>query len=134
MSNSEILEKNYVQQREFDIYIQNIKERADSDKELTAARFDKFEAVLDKKISNIEKEVAEVRGDLKAIDEKLSTAIAGLVDRFDDMKEHQNKWFTLFGILFTAAAIIAPVAVALIFLLVTSILSPVGCDDGVVHV
>ena len=114
MSSTETLEKNYVQQREFDIYIQNIKERADSDKELTAARFDKFEAVMDKKISNIEKEVAEVRSDLKVIDEKLSMAIAGLVDRFDDMKEHQNKWFTLFGILFTAAAIIAPVAVALI--------------------
>ena len=112
MSSTETLEKNYVQQREFDIYIQNIKERADSDKELTAARFDKFEAVMDKKISNIEKEVAEVRSDLKVIDEKLSMAIAGLVDRFDDMKEHQNKWFTLFGILFTATPIITPVAVA----------------------
>ena len=39
MSSTETLEKNYVQRREFD----------------------KFEAVMDKKISNIEKEVAEVR-------------------------------------------------------------------------
>ena len=44
MNETSTLEKNYVQQREFDIYIQSIKERADSDKELTAARFDRFEA------------------------------------------------------------------------------------------
>ncbi|MBR2207325.1 MAG: hypothetical protein IJ859_00795 [Synergistaceae bacterium] len=38
----------------------------------------------------------------------------GLEKRLDDIKDYQNKWFTVFGILFTAAAIIAPVAVALI--------------------
>ena len=46
MSNTSTLEHEYVQQREFDIYIQNIKERADIDRELTVARFDKFEAVM----------------------------------------------------------------------------------------
>ena len=103
MSNTSTLEHEYVQQREFDIYIQNIKERADIDRELTAARFDKFEAVMEQKI-------ADLKGEINSI----STAIEGLLDRFDDMKDYQNKWFTVFGILFTAAAIIAPVAVALI--------------------
>ena len=40
--------------------------------------------------------------------------IDALEKRFDDMKEYQNKWFTVFGILFTAAAILAPVAVAIV--------------------
>ena len=102
---SRMMDVEYVPQREFDIYIQNIKERADSDKELTAARFDKFEAVMDKKISNMEKEVSAVRGEVKALDEKLSTAIEGLIDRFDDMKDYQNKWFTVFGVLFGALTV-----------------------------
>ena len=76
---------------------------------------------MNKKISNIEKELTQVKGELKVLNAKidhvedgLSTAIVGLIDRFYDMKERQNKWFTLFGILFTATPIITPVAVALI--------------------
>ncbi len=53
---------------------------------------------MDKKVSNIEKEVSEVKNELKVlnakidrVDDSLSTAIAGLIDRFDNMKEHQNK-------------------------------------------
>ena len=112
------LEREYVQQREFDIYIRNIKERADSDKELTAERLDRFEAVIDKKLSEMKNEINAVNITLNTkidnVEDRLSTAVAGVIDRLDDMKDYQNKWFTLFGILFTAAAIIAPVAVALI--------------------
>ena len=112
------LEREYVPQREFDIYIQNIKERADSDKELTAERLDRFEAVIDKKLSEMKNEINAVNITLNTkidnVEDRLSTAVAGVIDRLDDMKDYQNKWFTLFGILFTAAAIIAPVAVALI--------------------
>ena len=114
MNSTETLEKEYVQQREFDIYIQNLKERADSDKELTAARFDKFEASIDRKLLKMENEISELKGEIKRVEGTLKMAIDGLLDRFDDMKDYQNKWFTVFGILFTAAAIIAPVAVALI--------------------
>ena len=116
--NEATLEREYVQQREFDIYIQNIKERADSDKELTAERLDRFEAVIDKKLSEMKNEINAVNITLNTkidnVEDRLSTAVAGVIDRLDDMKDYQNKWFTLFGILFTAAAIIAPVAVALI--------------------
>ncbi|MBR1486095.1 MAG: hypothetical protein IJ597_02435 [Synergistaceae bacterium] len=63
-------------------------------------RIDGVEASLSMKIDNVE--------------ESLSTMMAGLINRFEDMKEHQNKWFTVFGILFTGAAIIAPVAVAIV--------------------
>lgn len=51
---------------------------------------------------------------IEKVDESINTAIAGLLDRFDDMKDYQNKWFTVFGILFAAASIVAPVAVAVV--------------------
>ena len=95
----------YVPQREFDIYIQNIRERADSDKELTAERFDKFEAVVDKKISELSGEVKRLDVKIDKVEDFLSTAIAGVVDRLDDIKEYQNKWFTVFGILFTVITV-----------------------------
>ena len=95
-------------------------------------KIDAFAAEFDKKIDNLSAEVnqkyTELDGKIKTLDKKidkvedtLSLAIMGTHDRidalekrFDDMKEYQNKWFTLFGILFTAAAILAPVAVAIV--------------------
>ena len=53
MNGTDTLEKEYVRQHEFDIYIRNIKERADSDKELTAEKLDRVEAVTDKKLFEI---------------------------------------------------------------------------------
>ena len=76
MNSTSTLENEYVQQREFDIYIRSLKERADSDKELTAARFDRFEAVVEQKIT-------ELKGEIDSI----STAVAGVIDRLDDMKD-----------------------------------------------
>ena len=66
---------------------------------------------LDTKIDSVDKKI-----DMKteALEDAFSMSFLGLEKRLDDMKDYQNKWFTLFGILFTAAAIIAPVAVALI--------------------
>ena len=95
-------------------------------------KIDAFAAEFDKKIDNLSAEVnqkyTELDGKIKTLDKKidkvedtLSLAIMGTHDRidalekrFDDMKEYQNKWFTLFGILFTAAAILAPVSVAIV--------------------
>ena len=95
-------------------------------------KIDAFAAEFDKKIDNLSAEVnqkyTELDGKIKTLDKKidkvedtLSLAIMGTHDRidalekrFDDMKEYQNKWFSLFGILFTAAAILAPVAVAIV--------------------
>ena len=86
---------------------------------------DEFKAVrgeISEMRSKTEAEFKEVRGEIKSlrteikneinvvnialnakidhVDDTLSTAIAGLIDRFDDMRDYQNKWFSVFGILF----------------------------------
>ena len=73
---------------------------------------------LDTKINHVE---STLNAKIDKVEDTLSLAIMGTHDRidalekrFDDMKEYQNKWFSLFGILFTAAAILAPVAVAIV--------------------
>ena len=98
-----------------------------------------FEERDEKNQAVIEKNLSDIRSEIKALDTKLgakmdvlnarmdildlkidkvegnlSTAIEGLLDRFDEMRDYQNKWFTVFGILFAAASIIVPIVVALI--------------------
>ena len=80
--------------------IDNVEMRLNARMDVLNMRIDAVEASLSMKIDNVE--------------ESLSTMMAGLINRFEDMKEHQNKWFTVFGFLFTAAAIVAPVAVAIV--------------------
>jgi len=103
----------------------NLTETAYVSRELFEAREAKNQAVLDKNMADIHNEIRMLNVTLNArmdvldmkiekVEENLSTAMEGLIDRFQDMKEHQNKWFTIFGLLFTAAAIIAPVAVAVV--------------------
>ena len=91
-------------------------------------KIEKFQAVMEKHFAEMKSTVNEIRGEIKVLDKKIDNVkekltgsingtnerIDGLEKRFDDMKEHQNKWFTVFGILFSAAAIIAPIAVAII--------------------
>ena len=85
---------------------------------LLNAKVDRVEANLENKIDNVEirlnarMDVIDMKID--NLEENISTMMAGLINRFEDMKEHQNKWFTIFGFLFTAAAIVAPVAVAIV--------------------
>ena len=92
---------------------------------LLNAKVDRVEANLENKIDNVEirlnakMDVLNARMDvidmkIDNLEENISTMMAGLINRFEDMKEHQNKWFTIFGFLFTAAAIVAPVAVAIV--------------------
>ena len=101
-------------------------------KDLFDEREDKNQAIMDKNLSEIRNEIKTLNVNLNAridilnarmdvldmkidkVNDTLGMAIGGLIDRFDDMKEHQNKWFTVFGLLFTAASIIAPVAVAVV--------------------
>ena len=75
------------------------------------AKVDKLNITLNARIDSVE---ATLSMKMDKVEDRLSTAMEGLIDRFQDMKEHQNKWFTIFGLLFTAAAIIAPVAVAVV--------------------
>ena len=125
------MEVEYVPQKVFDLQIDDIKYRTNTERERINDRLDKFEAVIGKnfadmktmlsdfrvEMKDIKGEIKEVRGEIKALDGKIdgvNKRVDGLEKRFDDMKEYQNKWFSLFGILFTAAAILAPVAVAIV--------------------
>ena len=123
-----ILEKDYVSQKIFDIQIEDIKYRTNTERERVDDRLEKNQAVIDKNMAEVKAMFAEIRAEIKSVDQKVdrldekftillhgtNERITGLEKRFDDMKEYQNKWFAVFGILFTAAAIIAPVAVAVV--------------------
>ena len=123
-----ILEKDYVSQKIFDIQIEDIKYRTNAERERVDDRIARNQAVIDKNMAEVKAMFADIRSEIKSVDQKVdrldekftillhgtNERITGLEKRFDDMKESQNKWFTVFGILFTAAAIIAPVAVAVV--------------------
>ena len=123
-----ILEKDYVSQKIFDLQIEDIKYRTNTERERVDDRLEKNQAVIDKNMAEVKAMFAEIRAEIKSVDQKVdrldekftillhgtNERITGLEKRFDDMKEYQNKWFAVFGILFTAAAIIAPVAVAVV--------------------
>lgn len=110
-------EVEYVSQKIFDLQLKNLNDRADYEKDLTEERLDKFQAVMEKNFAEMKSVIVEMRGEIKVLDKKIdgtNERIDGLEKRFNDMKEHQNKWFTVFGILFSVAAIVAPIAVAII--------------------
>mgnify|MGYP003571315808 CR=1 FL=1 len=68
--------------------------------------------------SDVKNEINEVRGEMKSLNAKIesvdkkidlktealedsfSMSFLGLEKRLDDMKDYQNKWFSVFGILF----------------------------------
>ena len=128
MDGTEILEREYVPQKIFDLQIEDIKYRTNTERERVDDRLEKNQAVIDKNMAEVKAMFAEIRAEIKSVDQKVdrldekftillhgtNERITGLEKRFDDMKEYQNKWFAVFGILFTAAAIIAPVAVAVV--------------------
>ena len=116
MNGSSAVDVEYVQRDIFDEKLRNIDDRATYDRERTDDKFEKFQAVM-------EKGMAEIRGELillnakvdhnnetlnvkiDKVDDTLSTAVMGLIDRFDDMKgrfddmkDYQNKWFTVLGV------------------------------------
>ena len=111
------VEVEYVPQKIFDLKLESMKEKAGYDKEITEEKLDKFQAVMEKNFATMQASINNLHGEIKVLDEKIdgvNKRVDGLEKRFDDMKEYQNKWFSLFGILFTAAAILAPVAVAIV--------------------
>ena len=121
MNGASAIETEYVSQKIFDLQLKNVRERAEFNKEVVDERLDRNMAEVKAMFAEIRSEInsfrsemraeiSDIRGEIKI----LHTEIKATNDRFDDMKEYQNKWFTVFGILFTAAAIIAPVAVAVV--------------------
>ena len=150
MDGTSAVDTEYVSQKIFDLQLDNIKYRANTERERVDDRLEKNQAVIDKNMSEVKAMFAEIHSEIKNIRSEMhseiknirsemrseiselrseikseikvlhteikatNTRIDGLEKRFDDMKESQNKWFTVFGILFTVAAIIAPVAVAVV--------------------
>ena len=132
MTTANAIETEYVSQKIFDLQLDNIKYRADTEKERVDDKLEKNQAVIDKNMAEVKamfseihseiknirsefrSEINSVRSELKSDIRVLYTELKATNERFDDLKESQNKWFTVFGILFTAAAIIAPVAVAVV--------------------
>ena len=129
------LENEYVPQNIFDLHIQNIKERATSDRELFDERFEKLQAIMEKNLSEYKAIASEINGKIEVLNEKIennkvyfdekiehvtdtltvaindtNTRIDDTNKRIDDMNASQNKWFMLFGILMT----VVPIAVAII--------------------
>ena len=112
MNGASAIETEYVSQKIFDLQLKNVRERAEFNKEVVDERLDRNMAEVKAMFAEIRSEInsfrsemraeiSDIRGEIKV----LHTEIKATNDRFDDMKESQNKWFTLFGILFTAAAI-----------------------------
>ncbi|MBR1486527.1 MAG: DUF1640 domain-containing protein [Synergistaceae bacterium] len=139
MSETSTIETEYVSQKIFDLQIGNIKYRLDTERERVNDRLEKNQAVADKNMAEVKEMFSEIRSEINSVRSEMRAEIRelrseikgeikvlyteikatdnridGLEKRFDDMKESQNKWFTVFGILFTVATIIAPVAVAVV--------------------
>ena len=107
MNGTSATEIEYVPRDLFDIHLQNIRDRENSDKELNEERFDKLQTIM-------EKNFALLNEKLEHVTDTLTVAINDTNTRIDDIHASQNKWFTVFGILFTAAAVITPIAVAIV--------------------
>ena len=122
----------YVSQKIFDLQLDNLKYRANTERERIDDRLEKNQAVVDKNMAEVKAMFTELRSEIRNLRSELTSEInstrselsleikatneriTGLEKRFDDMKEYQNKWFAVFGILFTVATIVAPVAVAVV--------------------
>ena len=103
MSETATSETEYVPRELFDMQIENIKERINSDKELNNERMEKLHAVMEKNFALLDEKIEHVT-------DTLTTAINGLDKRIDDMHQSQTLWFTVFGILVA----VVPIAVAVV--------------------
>ncbi len=117
IAETDLLATDYVPRELFDIHLQNIRERASSEKELTDERFEKLQAIMEKNLAEYKVMIKEVNGRIDVLDEKLehvtdtlTVAISGLNERIDDIHQSQTLWFTLFGILIA----VVPIAVAVV--------------------
>lgn len=96
----------------------------EADKKLTDEKFDKFQMILEKNLAEYKTMIIEVNGRIDVLSEKLehttdSLTIAILdldkrIDtmdkRIDDIRQTQNLWFSIFGIIAT----VVPIAVVVI--------------------
>ena len=109
-------EVDYVPQRICDMYMRSLEERMDYEKSIMDEKFERFQAVVERSLTEIKASVNDVRADVRVLSERLdekfnslSTRIDGLEKRIDDPHHSNNKWLAVFGVLFAAAAVVAPV-------------------------
>ncbi|MBQ7196987.1 MAG: hypothetical protein IJS40_06215 [Synergistaceae bacterium] len=117
MSDASTLSTEYVPQKVFDIYLENVRKDLDYEKRLIDERLDKFQAILERNFAEMRANLIEIRGEIRVLDQRMNgmdKRIDGLEKRIDDLHQSHNKWFAVFGILFSIATIVAPVAVAVV--------------------
>lgn len=121
---AELTASEFVTRELFDTQIQSIKDKIEADKKLTDEKFDKFQMILEKNLAEYKTMIIEVNGRIDVLSEKLehttdSLTIAILdldkrIDtmdkRIDDIRQTQNLWFSIFGIIAT----VVPIAVVVI--------------------
>ena len=106
----------YVPQKIFDLQLEDIKFRTNAERERVDDRLDKNQAVIDKNMAEVKSMFVEIRAEIRILDKKIDNVdekltasiqntndkISGLEKRFEDMKDYQNKWFVVFGVLLGA--------------------------------
>ena len=99
----------YVTRELFDITIQNVKEKAEMDKELLNARIDTLQAVMEKNFALLDEKLEHVTDTLTVAYSGHDRRLDDFDKRIDDIMKSQSLWFTVFGIIFAVATIIVPV-------------------------
>lgn len=106
----------YVPQKIFDLQLEDIKFRTNAERERVDDRLDKNQAVIDKNMAEVKSMFVEIRAEIRVLDKKVDSVdeklnasiqntndkISSLEKRFEDMKDYQNKWFVVFGVLLGA--------------------------------
>ena len=73
------------------------------DNELTNARIDKLQIAMEKNFALLDEK-------LEHVTDTLTVAFNSLDKRIDDVRQSQNLWFTVFGIIFA----VVPIAVVIV--------------------
>lgn len=110
-------ETEYVPRELFDIHLQSIRDRANSDKEVSDERLEKFQAVMEKNFATLQGQINVLSEKIDHVADTLGVAIDGtnnridnVEKRIDDLHHSHNIWFAILG--FFAAAV--PVAIAIV--------------------
>ena len=117
-------ELEYVPRELFDMHLQSIRERANSDKEISDEKFDKFQMILEKNLAEYKTMITEVNGRIDVLEEKLehttdtltvaingvNSRIDSLEKRIDDVHQSLSLWLGIMGFLIA----VVPIAVAVV--------------------
>lgn len=77
----------YVPQNIFDLHIQNLRERAISEKELSDEKFDKFQAIIEKNLAEYKILIGDLKSELKADIASVKNELSNTNGRIDMLEE-----------------------------------------------